>query len=119
MLPSFRLIFIIRSSVVIDRLSRLRVCRCVEWLLLRQRCRSIRRDGLQVPAKLRATFGVRYWTVVQHQRDARAANARSNIFVADHDAHMKKRQRPPEGAGPLKSGVEILGTRRVLPAQRS
>src|SRR5258708_665492 len=77
MLPSFRLIFIIRSSVVIDRLSRVRFDSVVEpngYHLgsAADRSGTMRR---QVAAKLRGEFAVRYWTVVQHQRDARTANA--------------------------------------------
>jgi len=47
-----------------------------------------------VAAKLRGEFAVRYWTVVQHQRDARTANASCNIFIVDHDALMKKQSGP-------------------------
>jgi hypothetical protein len=75
-----------------------------------------RMTARQVAAKLRGGFRVRYWTVVQHQRDARTANAPGNIFVVDHDAHMKKK-RPgalEDGAGPFRSGVEILEVRVVF-----
>jgi hypothetical protein len=49
----------------------------------------------QVAAKLRSGFGVRYWTVVQHHRSTRAADAiQKNFFVVDYETFMKTKSGP-------------------------
>jgi len=67
----------------------------------------------QVAAKLRGGFASGYWTVVQHRRDARAADA-PIIFVIDHDALMKKSGPAPS----MRDRAVQVGSRDLLDARR-